>query len=1829
MTIGAGGGSRSNSRNSRTNKYSTSKLRNSQHGSGAAGGGSALGGQPLNGPSMGAGKGDIKHRFEIIRKLGSGTYGKVSLAYDHKNEREVAVKLIKKSAIENKQDLVRIRREIRIMSALKHPNIIQIFEVFENRDKIILVMEYASGGELYDYVSTYGSLPEPEARRIFRQITSAVLYCHKHKVAHRDLKLENILLDSDNNAKIADFGLSNYFSDKTLLSTFCGSPLYASPEIINGTPYRGPEVDCWSLGILLYTLVYGSMPFDGRDFNRMVRQIKRGAYFEPDTPSTASMLIRNMLRVNPERRADIDDIASHWWLNLEENMPVIQELPENQIVDFTPLTERAETMVVQDLADETDVFMDFGHLSASTRKKIEEFRRRRKEAEEYNENSPIKPPKARKTDDYGEPPEMLSVEKSLRHDVVVKKEELRRDDLKDDFSDPLERLKRLESRLQSASKENRSPDRNALTSTVRRDKDVYRARQPAVNDGHPYSRTSERKPLEFPKSNEEKDARTTPEQPDDPITSNSRISQHAAKVSTAADTKKSTFIPYDVDNSTAKVPYRKTSTGKQVNTWRMETDSLNMLMNQVLEQMESGPVSLNLIARIKAHPLYDARPMVKELLESIIAAQPPSVQKQASKLIQQQSQELVRRQQSGNAQKRMEKDTLSTQAPVTQRIEGGIGNATTRKFQLPEIPQRAGIKSSQKTALEERPWHSVEVGFDPDEESEQAEMSALHSTRTNATEETVPDTSFEDETEEKNASESAKSGGSARKASLAKKDTIEEVEEMEEEAVGDEENEEEEEEENGEEHDEEQYNTEIDELGNEVEQVEEEEDNISYASAVSQQNSEQPNENAPPPDPQSQGSAPKFVDTFDRGLARRQSKGKYQHNKVELYGRGVSTECESPTFSHRRIGGPQPTIERSPFLFDKAKKYIMTYPKQMDDSDDDIPGRLGRKGVGQAKKNWLKTQDPDVMGSSLENASQSVTPTASRVGSVPPRSPPKTTKSEDEEASESEEEEEEEEKQEEEEEEQEEESEEEDEEEGSETSNPHVSDSGSIRNTTLTFPPNMSQEPHATDSTREAMNGSIQQHIASETKSNDRNDEKSESRVNPRPLNAIVHARLERKISGDAFRTSRQNSTEAAHHAHSRSPSPHRTNNELTNSTGKGMQSWETAASYIRRKNRERRQRNRTVATSEDLLRSAVEYRDAVASAEANNENLPGGTYVSAQFSGHALSPTATIVSRGAATAADAFYSHTRPAVAATSAREPTTGSLFTYVRPRYHDDSYRRKDSDNEPPTSPAHFNVGTAQAFHFRDERAKSRSVHDLSPDRPDVSSRYTTTTARMYGTAAPPSYVGRYDSENRANESKRFHVYQTRAEREAEKNTAANNLHPSSTYRMVSSARYTGGASDRPASVYSPASYRSRFDDNFSYRRGAYDVDRPSTPGGETTSASTQSGANTAQSSHDHSSEMHSGIMSRFRPVTRRVASTLTCPERYSYVRSLSTGRKTNRFDDGDLNVHLQNRLLTPELNTDRREYSYVNYHDTSSARGSVPREPDHNRLPSRGILKNKQNADLEPRAAGASTSENSRGLIGGKDQSSATSGMKNMLDRLKRHLSTEKSVSPAPPSTTVSTQANQPRASSVGFRHRFASSGGLGNTPTASQTPNAAVSGHASIASNFDEGKSPPSKADDQRNKKRSFLSLGRRRTTEMRLGPDGKIVTAGFDDDFKRPSSPIEKIKSLFRKSKEPIVAPASSQPVSGTLGQYDYRHYSAATPSAASNRYGLTDKVFGIYPSSNLSSVAPRESYTPQYRKYTGGANGGVGVNFNRYSYTPGANSERPLRHWYEDSHLY
>ncbi|XP_055678940.1 uncharacterized protein LOC129787408 isoform X3 [Lutzomyia longipalpis] len=293
----------------------------------------------------------LRQRFDIIKKLGQGTYGKVQLGINKETSQEVAIKTIKKCKIETEADLIRIRREVQIMSSVQHPNIIHIYEVFENREKMVLVMEFAAGGELYDYLSERKVLSEEEARRVFRQIATAVYYCHKHKICHRDLKLENILLDENGNAKIADFGLSNVFDEQRLLATFCGSPLYASPEIVKGTPYQGPEVDCWSLGVLLYTLVYGAMPFDGSNFKRLVKQISQGDYYEPKKPSPASPLIREMLTVCPQRRATIEQICNHWWVNEGYNescLDLAEELANQTPVRLDVLLSLAPSSVTAD-----------------------------------------------------------------------------------------------------------------------------------------------------------------------------------------------------------------------------------------------------------------------------------------------------------------------------------------------------------------------------------------------------------------------------------------------------------------------------------------------------------------------------------------------------------------------------------------------------------------------------------------------------------------------------------------------------------------------------------------------------------------------------------------------------------------------------------------------------------------------------------------------------------------------------------------------------------------------------------------------------------------------------------------------------------------------------------------------------------------------------------------------------------------------------------------------------------------------------------------------------------------------------------------------------------------------------------------------------------------------------------------------------------------------------------------------------------------------------------------------------------------------------------------
>uniref|UniRef100_A0A8C1UAE8 non-specific serine/threonine protein kinase n=1 Tax=Cyprinus carpio TaxID=7962 RepID=A0A8C1UAE8_CYPCA len=236
--------------------------------------------------------------YRLLKTIGKGNFAKVKLARHILTGRELF-------------------REVRIMKGLNHPNIVQLFEVIETEKTLYLVMEYASGGEVFDYLVSHGRMKEKDARAKFRQIVSAVHYCHQKNIVHRDLKAENLLLDADSNIKIADFGFSNEFTLGSKLDTFCGSPPYAAPELFQGKKYDGPEVDIWSLGVILYTLVSGSLPFDGQNLKELRERVLRGKYRVPFYMSTdCESILRRFLVLNPTKRCTLEQIMKDKWMNI-------------------------------------------------------------------------------------------------------------------------------------------------------------------------------------------------------------------------------------------------------------------------------------------------------------------------------------------------------------------------------------------------------------------------------------------------------------------------------------------------------------------------------------------------------------------------------------------------------------------------------------------------------------------------------------------------------------------------------------------------------------------------------------------------------------------------------------------------------------------------------------------------------------------------------------------------------------------------------------------------------------------------------------------------------------------------------------------------------------------------------------------------------------------------------------------------------------------------------------------------------------------------------------------------------------------------------------------------------------------------------------------------------------------------------------------------------------------------------------------------------------------------------------------------------------------------
>ncbi|XP_022824126.1 uncharacterized protein LOC111354778 isoform X2 [Spodoptera litura] len=252
--------------------------------------------------------------YELEKTIGTGNFAVVKLATHIITKTKVAIKIIDKSRLDE-DNLKKTFREIAIMKKLRHPHIVRLYQVMESTHTIYLVTEYAPNGEIFDHLVSRGRMTEPEAARAFAQMVAAVGYCHANGVVHRDLKAENLLLDKDMNIKLADFGFSNEYTAGSPLATWCGSPPYAAPELFEGRQYDGPKADIWSLGVVLYVLVCGALPFDGSTLHDLRSVVLSGKFRIPYFMSQeCEHLIRHMLVVEPERRLSLRAVARHRWL---------------------------------------------------------------------------------------------------------------------------------------------------------------------------------------------------------------------------------------------------------------------------------------------------------------------------------------------------------------------------------------------------------------------------------------------------------------------------------------------------------------------------------------------------------------------------------------------------------------------------------------------------------------------------------------------------------------------------------------------------------------------------------------------------------------------------------------------------------------------------------------------------------------------------------------------------------------------------------------------------------------------------------------------------------------------------------------------------------------------------------------------------------------------------------------------------------------------------------------------------------------------------------------------------------------------------------------------------------------------------------------------------------------------------------------------------------------------------------------------------------------------------------------------------------------------------
>lgn len=258
--------------------------------------------------------------YKFVKKIGKGAFGTVTLGIHKLTGKHVAIKTIEKSLMKDDFSRRKVFQEVYIMKKIKHTNVIRLLEVFESQKHLLMVMEYAGGGDLLHYIKTRGRMEEQDAKYLFKQISFGLGNIHCRSVIHRDIKLDNILLDINEGVKICDFGVSKIVKKDQIVKEQCGTPAYIAPEIIIDKGYQGYHADIWSLGVLLYAMVTGTVPFKAQNMPELHKLIKKAEFDFPEFKNGEQLsdevkeLIRGMIKLEPTARLTIPQILHHPWL---------------------------------------------------------------------------------------------------------------------------------------------------------------------------------------------------------------------------------------------------------------------------------------------------------------------------------------------------------------------------------------------------------------------------------------------------------------------------------------------------------------------------------------------------------------------------------------------------------------------------------------------------------------------------------------------------------------------------------------------------------------------------------------------------------------------------------------------------------------------------------------------------------------------------------------------------------------------------------------------------------------------------------------------------------------------------------------------------------------------------------------------------------------------------------------------------------------------------------------------------------------------------------------------------------------------------------------------------------------------------------------------------------------------------------------------------------------------------------------------------------------------------------------------------------------------------